>query len=701
MRAHIEVIPCKICGDKSSGIHYGVITCEGCKGFFRRSQQSSLSYACSRQQNCPIDRASRNRCQHCRLQKCLRLGMSRDAVKFGRMSKKQRDRLHAEVQQQLEQRQRERAAEGAPAVPLGLTGCRGHPLTPAGTPGCPGTRHGGPEGRAGAMAEVEPGRLEGTKRGPDGDRDRAGPDFYPHPDVSSLLESPTSSGVEIGELLGATCPWGLGLSPTGAGWWWDLACWGLGQGLPALSPSPSPRPPHPPQSTSPRMSSSRTGRRASSVPRTCSSGAGTPSPARRSVPTRRSQWRRCGSAAPGASPRPSSTWWSSPSACVASWTSARTTRSSSSKRAPWRWCWCGCAEPSTPTTGLSSSRASTPALSCSDPWAATTSSAPSSTSPRASALCTSRRARWPSSAPSSSSMPVRDPPHRHLPRASVSLPSPVGTPMRVCPKPRRFALKWVLGGGLECPELASAVSQPCPRHVPTLCLSCPALCPSGSLSPFLSPALAYSCPCPLVVPILSPSCHGPVCPHLHPCPCPHLHPHPVLVSILFCPHPCPIPIPVPIPSLSPSHPCPHATHRVPCPQTGHGCRSRQRWHGCRDTWKLPSASCCAGPTARGSWPGCRRRGACGRCARSTWSSSRPSAACTPGCCTPPSPRSTASSSLPRPRPPVAPAEPPAQVPECLGPHPALPLPPACRWLGAAVDAGTHGCSHGQGGAHSW
>ncbi|MCI4380526.1 hypothetical protein PGIGA_G00240950 [Pangasianodon gigas] len=98
MRAQIEVIPCKICGDKSSGIHYGVITCEGCKGFFRRSQQNNAMYSCSRQRNCVIDRTNRNRCQHCRLQKCLALGMSRDAVKFGRMSKKQRDSLYAEVQ---------------------------------------------------------------------------------------------------------------------------------------------------------------------------------------------------------------------------------------------------------------------------------------------------------------------------------------------------------------------------------------------------------------------------------------------------------------------------------------------------------------------------------------------------------------------------------------------------------------------------
>ncbi|KAM4690480.1 nuclear receptor ROR-alpha A-like [Rhinophrynus dorsalis] len=109
----IEVIPCKICGDKSSGIHYGVITCEGCKGFFRRSQQGKPIYSCSQQQSCHIDRSSRNRCQHCRLQKCLSLGMSRDAVKFGRMSKKQRDILHAEVQKHRLKEQRAQP----PAIP--------------------------------------------------------------------------------------------------------------------------------------------------------------------------------------------------------------------------------------------------------------------------------------------------------------------------------------------------------------------------------------------------------------------------------------------------------------------------------------------------------------------------------------------------------------------------------------------------------
>ncbi|XP_039297191.1 probable nuclear hormone receptor HR3 isoform X2 [Nilaparvata lugens] len=97
IKAQIEIIPCKVCGDKSSGVHYGVITCEGCKGFFRRSQSAVINYQCPRNKNCVVDRVNRNRCQYCRLQKCLRLGMSRDAVKFGRMSKKQREKVEDEV----------------------------------------------------------------------------------------------------------------------------------------------------------------------------------------------------------------------------------------------------------------------------------------------------------------------------------------------------------------------------------------------------------------------------------------------------------------------------------------------------------------------------------------------------------------------------------------------------------------------------
>ncbi|XP_011564618.1 probable nuclear hormone receptor HR3 isoform X9 [Plutella xylostella] len=97
IRAQIEIIPCKVCGDKSSGVHYGVITCEGCKGFFRRSQSTVVNYQCPRNKACVVDRVNRNRCQYCRLQKCLKLGMSRDAVKFGRMSKKQREKVEEEV----------------------------------------------------------------------------------------------------------------------------------------------------------------------------------------------------------------------------------------------------------------------------------------------------------------------------------------------------------------------------------------------------------------------------------------------------------------------------------------------------------------------------------------------------------------------------------------------------------------------------
>ncbi|XP_014012477.1 retinoic acid receptor alpha-A isoform X1 [Salmo salar] len=71
--------PCFVCQDKSSGYHYGVSACEGCKGFFRRSIQKSMVYTCHREKNCIINKVTRNRCQYCRLQKCLEVGMSKES----------------------------------------------------------------------------------------------------------------------------------------------------------------------------------------------------------------------------------------------------------------------------------------------------------------------------------------------------------------------------------------------------------------------------------------------------------------------------------------------------------------------------------------------------------------------------------------------------------------------------------------------
>ncbi|KAH9422322.1 Nuclear receptor sub 2 group C member 2 [Dermatophagoides pteronyssinus] len=69
---------CVVCGDKASGRHYGAISCEGCKGFFKRSVRKQLNYVCRANQECEVTKHHRNRCQYCRLQKCIQMGMRAD-----------------------------------------------------------------------------------------------------------------------------------------------------------------------------------------------------------------------------------------------------------------------------------------------------------------------------------------------------------------------------------------------------------------------------------------------------------------------------------------------------------------------------------------------------------------------------------------------------------------------------------------------
>ncbi|KAE9552356.1 hypothetical protein FO519_004439 [Halicephalobus sp. NKZ332] len=71
---------CVVCGDKATGLHYQAITCEGCKGFFRRTAQKRLQYSCKENNDCEINVISRNVCQACRFKKCLISGMTTDLV---------------------------------------------------------------------------------------------------------------------------------------------------------------------------------------------------------------------------------------------------------------------------------------------------------------------------------------------------------------------------------------------------------------------------------------------------------------------------------------------------------------------------------------------------------------------------------------------------------------------------------------------
>ena len=71
---------CRVCGDTASGNHFGVLSCEACKSFFRRSIRANARYACRGSRTCAIEKHTRNRCQYCRLQKCLDTGMRKEGV---------------------------------------------------------------------------------------------------------------------------------------------------------------------------------------------------------------------------------------------------------------------------------------------------------------------------------------------------------------------------------------------------------------------------------------------------------------------------------------------------------------------------------------------------------------------------------------------------------------------------------------------
>ena len=93
---------CAVCGDNAACQHYGVRTCEGCKGFFKRTVQKNAKYVCLADKNCPVDKRRRNRCQFCRFQKCLGAGMIKEVVRTDSL-KGRRGRLPSKPKSPQEQ----------------------------------------------------------------------------------------------------------------------------------------------------------------------------------------------------------------------------------------------------------------------------------------------------------------------------------------------------------------------------------------------------------------------------------------------------------------------------------------------------------------------------------------------------------------------------------------------------------------------
>ncbi|KAF7262108.1 hypothetical protein EG68_00593 [Paragonimus skrjabini miyazakii] len=97
----ISEIPCRVCGAKSSGFHFGAITCEGCKGFFRRTinEREGQRYTCRNGDNCAVTGATRNNCKSCRYRRCLAVGMSKDGSRIGRQPNAVKHRCAIEIEQ--------------------------------------------------------------------------------------------------------------------------------------------------------------------------------------------------------------------------------------------------------------------------------------------------------------------------------------------------------------------------------------------------------------------------------------------------------------------------------------------------------------------------------------------------------------------------------------------------------------------------
>ncbi|CCD71003.1 Nuclear hormone receptor family member nhr-18 [Caenorhabditis elegans] len=66
---------CEVCGDKTSGRHFGVMSCRACAAFFRRAATWNLEKRICPNGTCHTSVNGKFNCKQCRLKKCLDVGM--------------------------------------------------------------------------------------------------------------------------------------------------------------------------------------------------------------------------------------------------------------------------------------------------------------------------------------------------------------------------------------------------------------------------------------------------------------------------------------------------------------------------------------------------------------------------------------------------------------------------------------------------
>ncbi|EYC23747.1 hypothetical protein Y032_0015g2812 [Ancylostoma ceylanicum] len=77
-----NIYSCVVCGDKPTGYHYDVLSCNGCKTFFRRTIINNRKFHCTKGGKCQFNKDFRCACRACRFAKCISVGMNAKGIQF-------------------------------------------------------------------------------------------------------------------------------------------------------------------------------------------------------------------------------------------------------------------------------------------------------------------------------------------------------------------------------------------------------------------------------------------------------------------------------------------------------------------------------------------------------------------------------------------------------------------------------------------